>query len=115
MTYANETPPLPSEYASAIAQKMQGREHMKIIMEPGRAIAANAGVLLTKVEFLKQNEDHLQSGWGLDIWWSSNNKNSMYIVDKIKVENIEEKNTKNDKGFAEMKHYISKYKLRLKI
>jgi len=57
VTYANETPPLPSEYASAIAQKMQGREHMKIIMEPGRAIAANAGVLLTKVEFLKQNED----------------------------------------------------------
>ena len=57
VTYANETPPQPSEYASAIAQKMQGREHMKLIMEPGRAIAANAGVLLTKVEFLKQNED----------------------------------------------------------
>lgn len=57
VTYADETPPLPSEYASAIAQKMAGREHMKIIMEPGRAIAANAGVLLTKVEFLKQNED----------------------------------------------------------
>ena len=57
VTYANETPPQPSEYASAIAQKMQGCEHMKLIMEPGRAIAANAGVLLTKVEFLKQNED----------------------------------------------------------
>ena len=57
VTYANETPPQPAEYASAIAQKMQGREHMKLIMEPGRAIAANAGVLLTKVEFLKQNED----------------------------------------------------------
>ena len=68
------------------------------------------------VPFLKQNEDWLQSGWGLDIWWSSTNKNSMYIVDKIKVETIEEENSKkNDKGFAEMKHYITKYKLRLKI
>lgn len=67
--------------------------------------------------FLKQNKDYLQSGWGLDIWWSNNNTNSMYIVDKIKVESIEEeKNTqKNNIGFAEMKYYISKYKLRLKI
>ena len=66
--------------------------------------------------FLKQNEDYLQSGWGLDIWWSVNNKNNMYIVDKIKIESSEEENTKNNKkGFVEMKHYISKYKLRLKI
>ena len=66
--------------------------------------------------FLKQNENYLQSGWGLDIWWSENNKDSMYIVDKVKVEIVVEENTKlYDKGFVEMKHYISKYKLRLKI
>lgn len=57
VTYADETPPQPAEYAAAIAAQMVGREHMTLIMEPGRAIAANAGVLLTKVEFLKQNED----------------------------------------------------------
>jgi diaminopimelate decarboxylase len=55
--YDDENPPHPKEYAAAMADKMRGREHLTLILEPGRAIAANAGVLLTKVEFLKQGEE----------------------------------------------------------
>jgi diaminopimelate decarboxylase len=55
--YNDETPPHPNEYAAAMAAKMQGREHLKLILEPGRAIAANAGILVTEVEFLKQGEE----------------------------------------------------------
>lgn len=57
VTYNDETPPHPQEYAAAIAQKMQGREDVKLIMEPGRAIAANAGILVTEVEFIKEGEE----------------------------------------------------------
>lgn len=54
--YHEETPPEPSEYASAIRDKIAGR-NLSIIMEPGRAIAANAGILLTQVEFIKTTEN----------------------------------------------------------
>lgn len=55
--YNDENPPHPKEYAAAMAEKMVGREHLTLILEPGRAIAANAGILVTKVEFLKQGEE----------------------------------------------------------
>lgn len=57
VTYNEEKPPHPNEYAAAMAEKMQGRENLLLILEPGRAIAANAGILVTKVEFLKQGEE----------------------------------------------------------
>jgi len=50
--YTNETPPLPSEYVSAL-QKRLGDSFMEICVEPGRAIAGNAGVLLSQVEYIK--------------------------------------------------------------
>lgn len=53
--YDKETPPEPTEYMTAIIDRMAGR-NLKLIFEPGRAIMANAGVLVTKVEFLKLNE-----------------------------------------------------------
>lgn len=53
--YREETPPEPHAYAEALLPLLQGRR-LKIYMEPGRAIAANAGVLLTRVEFLKPTE-----------------------------------------------------------
>ncbi|HEY5716466.1 MAG TPA: diaminopimelate decarboxylase [Psychromonas sp.] len=53
--YDKETPPEPSEYMTAIIDRMAGR-NLKLIFEPGRAIMANAGVLVTKVEFLKLND-----------------------------------------------------------
>lgn len=57
VTYNTETAPHPDEYAAAMAEKMQNHKHLMLILEPGRAIAANAGILITKVEFLKQGEE----------------------------------------------------------
>ena len=54
--YENEQPPHPNEYAKAIADKLQGRD-ISLIYEPGRAIMANAGILVTEVEFLKTNQE----------------------------------------------------------
>ncbi len=54
--YNDETPPSPSEYAGAIKKQLSGRK-LKLILEPGRAIAGNAGILLTRVEFLKLAND----------------------------------------------------------
>lgn len=54
--YRDETPPLPEEYAKALSDKLKGRE-LQILIEPGRAIAGNAGVLITQVEFLKNNDE----------------------------------------------------------
>jgi len=56
VTYQDETPPEPAEYVAALLGRINDRA-LKIILEPGRSIAANAGVLLTRVEFLKCNED----------------------------------------------------------
>ncbi|MDI1301342.1 MAG: diaminopimelate decarboxylase [bacterium] len=50
--YREETPPAPRDYANALLPLLAGRR-LKVYMEPGRAIAANAGVLLTRVELLK--------------------------------------------------------------
>ena len=50
--YQSEEPPLPDEYARALLERLHGRRHA-LIIEPGRAIAANAGILLTRVEYLK--------------------------------------------------------------
>ncbi|WP_386698013.1 diaminopimelate decarboxylase [Lonepinella sp. MS14436] len=53
--YTNETPPHPTEYAKALLEKLQQCD-LEIILEPGRAITANAGILVTKVEYIKTNE-----------------------------------------------------------
>lgn len=52
--YHDETPPEPKEYATAINKIIKDR-NLKVIIEPGRAIAANAGILVTKVEYLKHS------------------------------------------------------------
>ncbi len=54
--YDDETPPAISEYISAMLGALQGRTQ-KLILEPGRVLVGNAGVLLTKVEFLKHGEE----------------------------------------------------------
>lgn len=53
--YDKEQPPQPAEYVKALLQRMAGTPY-EILVEPGRAIAANAGVLLTRVEYLKPTE-----------------------------------------------------------
>ncbi|MBO1255878.1 diaminopimelate decarboxylase [Alteromonas sp. 5E99-2] len=55
--YQDETPPDLDEYAARLANKVAGRPDLTLILEPGRAIAANAGILITQVEFIKQGEE----------------------------------------------------------
>ncbi len=54
--YRDETPPQPQQQIAAILEKLGDRDY-EIIIEPGRAIVANAGILLTEVLYLKHNED----------------------------------------------------------
>ncbi len=53
--YRDEQPPLAGDYIKAVRQRIEGRELM-LVFEPGRSIVANAGVLLTRVEYLKHTE-----------------------------------------------------------
>jgi diaminopimelate decarboxylase len=53
--YRDEQPPLPSDYISALLAKLSDRD-FEIMLEPGRAIVGNAGILLTKVEYLKPTD-----------------------------------------------------------
>ncbi len=53
--YKDETPPEPAEYIAALMQKLAGLPY-EIMLEPGRAIIGNAGILITRVEYLKATE-----------------------------------------------------------
>jgi len=52
--YKDEEPPLPQEYAEAIIKEVKELE-ATLILEPGRVIVGNAGILVTKVLYLKEN------------------------------------------------------------
>ena len=52
--YRDESPPEPGELASAVAERLAGRG-LRLVLEPGRSIVGNAGVLLTRVEYVKRN------------------------------------------------------------
>lgn len=54
--YQDENPPLPEEQVAAVLQRLAGRD-FEILIEPGRAIVGNAGILLTQVLYLKHNEE----------------------------------------------------------
>jgi len=54
--YCDEVPPTASDYAAAIGAHLEGR-HLELLVEPGRAIAAEAGLLLARVEYLKLGAD----------------------------------------------------------
>jgi diaminopimelate decarboxylase len=53
--YKDEQPPVPSEYIQAILGYL-GNKQYEILLEPGRAIIGNAGILVTQVEYLKATE-----------------------------------------------------------
>lgn len=57
VSYQDEKPPHPDKYVEALMTRMHSRPELKLIFEPGRAIMANAGILLTKVEFIKHSEE----------------------------------------------------------
>lgn len=53
--YSEEQPPLVADYIKAVRERLDGRE-LTLVFEPGRFIVANAGVLLTQIEYLKHTE-----------------------------------------------------------
>jgi diaminopimelate decarboxylase len=50
--YSSETPPLARDYVAALCAKI-GQRNQRILIEPGRALVGNSGLLLTRVEYLK--------------------------------------------------------------
>ena len=54
--YRDEMPPAIADYVAALLGALRGRSE-KLILEPGRALVGNAGVLLTRVEYLKHGEE----------------------------------------------------------
>lgn len=54
--YKDEHPPEPADYAKDLLARLHNHPNLELIFEPGRAIIANAGVLLTTVEYLKHTE-----------------------------------------------------------
>ncbi|MCG7599476.1 diaminopimelate decarboxylase [Halomonas sp. McH1-25] len=57
--YQGEKPPAPFDYARALLERLSawdGERNLTLLFEPGRSIAANAGVLLTRIEYLKPGE-----------------------------------------------------------
>jgi diaminopimelate decarboxylase len=56
ITYEDEEPPHPVEYAASILEEIQGFG-CTLILEPGRVIVGNAGVLISKVLYIKENEE----------------------------------------------------------
>ena len=55
--YTDESPPQPDAYAAALSERLGDRPY-EVVLEPGRAIAGNAGLLLTRVEYLKRTPTH---------------------------------------------------------
>jgi diaminopimelate decarboxylase len=56
ITYKDETPPGPEEYAKAILEGLEGLD-VTLILEPGRVIVGNAGILVTEVLYLKETDE----------------------------------------------------------
>jgi len=54
--YSDETPPAIADYVAELLVVLRGRSE-KLILEPGRVLVGNAGVLLTRVEYLKHGEE----------------------------------------------------------
>jgi len=55
ITYDSETPPAPGEYAKPIVDKIKER-NLNVILEPGRVIVGNAGILVTRVLYRKPGQ-----------------------------------------------------------
>ncbi len=56
ITYNEEEPPHPEELGKALVESLKGFD-VTLILEPGRVIAGNTGILVTEVQYTKQNED----------------------------------------------------------
>jgi len=56
ISYKDEMPPHPEEYANAIIQGLDGLD-VTLVLEPGRVIVGNAGILVTEVQYIKETDD----------------------------------------------------------
>ena len=56
ISYKDEVPPHPEEYAAAIIQGLEGLD-VTLILEPGRVIVGNAGILVTEVQYIKETDE----------------------------------------------------------
>jgi len=56
VSYGPEEPPHPKEYAAALVERL-GDRPLRLLFEPGRTIMGNAGILVTRVEYLKEGEE----------------------------------------------------------
>ena len=56
ISYKDEMPPHPEEYAQAIIEGLEGLD-VTLILEPGRVIVGNAGILVTEVQYIKETDD----------------------------------------------------------
>lgn len=56
--YSDETPPSPQALLDGVFQRLQarGQGHLRLVLEPGRSLVGNAGLLLTTVQYLKHGE-----------------------------------------------------------
>ena len=56
--YSNETPPSPRHLLAPVLDRLRARglDHLELVLEPGRSLIGNAGVLLTTVQYLKHSE-----------------------------------------------------------
>ena len=54
--YRDETPPTVAAYLAPLLERLAGRKE-KLLLEPGRALVGNAGVLLTRIEYLKHGSE----------------------------------------------------------
>jgi len=58
ITYADESPPAPDELVARLVERLDARGHggRELLIEPGRSLVGNAGVLLTEVQYLKRGD-----------------------------------------------------------
>ncbi len=56
ISYKDELPPHPEQYANALIEGLEGLD-VTLILEPGRVIVGNAGILVTEVQYIKQTEE----------------------------------------------------------
>ena len=59
ISYGNESPPNITEFTNTVLNRVdeRGFSHLDIVFEPGRSLVGNAGILLTKVEYLKPGKE----------------------------------------------------------
>jgi hypothetical protein len=67
-------------------------------------------VIVHLLPFLQENRKHIETGWGIDIWWSKMFNEMLYIIDDIIVEHTRRVNTRK-LCYEQRMFFIEKYKI----